>query len=94
MGSGGLRAWLCAFVLVFDALRGVLDMRIFRLLRITGFHLLTLCSSDSHLLSRVLFAPPGHYAPHYRILSSESEQFLLALSEQSALCTFFPNSPT
>ena len=41
-GSGGLRAWPCAFVLVFDALRGVLDSRILGLLRIDGFHLLTI----------------------------------------------------
>ena len=45
-----------------------------RLLRINRFHLLNnlwnLCSSYPHLLSRVLFAPPGHYAPHSRILIS------------------------
>ena len=32
-------------------------------------------------------------APHYRLLSFESAQFLLALSEQSALCTFFSLLP-
>ena len=71
-----------------DALRGVLDRRLLRLLRINGFHLLNLCSSYSNSLSRMLFAPPGHYAPHYRILSLESAQFLLALSEENASCTF------
>ena len=88
-GSGGLRAWLCAFVLVFDVLRGILDRRIFRLLRITGVHLLNLCSAYSHFQSRVLFAPPWQYAPRHRILSFEPAQFLRALSEQSALCTSF-----
>ena len=33
-GSGAPRAWLCVFVLVSDALRGVLDSRFLRLLRI------------------------------------------------------------
>ena len=51
IGSGGLRAWLCSFVFVFDALRCVLDRRILKLLRINGFHLLNLCSAYSHLLS-------------------------------------------
>ena len=50
-GPGGLRAWLRAFVTGFDALRGVLDRRLLRLLRINGFHLLNLCSAYSHLLS-------------------------------------------
>ena len=30
-GSGGLRAWLCVFVLVYDALRGVFGRRILKL---------------------------------------------------------------
>ena len=40
---GGLRAWLCAkpklrmALLIFDALRGVLDKRILSLLRVNGF---------------------------------------------------------
>ena len=41
-GPGELRAWPSAFVLVFDELRGALDRRFFRLLRVAGFHLLTL----------------------------------------------------
>ena len=62
------RAWrLCAFVLVFDALRGILGRLFFLLHRITGFHLLNLCSPYSLLQSRVLFAPPGHRAPRHRI---------------------------
>ena len=31
----------------------------------------------------MLLAPPGHVASHHRLLSFESAQFLLALSEQS-----------
>ena len=45
-------------------------------------------SSYSYLQSRVLFAPPGHYASHHRLLSFDIAQFLFAVSEQSALGTF------
>ena len=38
-GSVELRAWLCAFVRAFDALRCVLARRILKLSRINGFHL-------------------------------------------------------
>ena len=38
-GPVELRAWLCAFVLAFDALRGVLDRRFSKLSRSNGFHL-------------------------------------------------------
>ena len=51
------------------------------------------CSSYSYLQSRMLFAPPGHHASHYRLLSFESAQSLLALLEQRALCTFFSLPP-
>ena len=88
-GPGGHRAWHCALVLVFDALRDVLDRRIFRLLRITRFSFLNLCSPYSLLQSRMLLARPGQSAPHHRTLSFGSAQFLLAVSEPSAVCTFF-----
>ena len=87
------RRALCAFVLAFDALRGVLGRRISRLSRITGFHFLNLCSSYSHYQSRVPCAQPRHCAPHHRISCFDSAHFLLALSEQSALCTFFISFP-
>ena len=51
------------------------------------------CSSYLYSQSRVLFPPPGRHASHYRLLSFESAQSLLALFEQRALCTFFSLPP-
>ena len=61
--------------------------------RIIGLHLFESMQIFIVLLEqrRVLLAPHGHLASHHRLLSSESAQFLLALSEQSeqrALYTF------
>ena len=42
----------------------------------------------------MLFAPPGHHAPHSRILSFESAQSLLELSEQGAPSFLYFQRPT
>ena len=78
-GSGELRA----VVLGLDALRVVLDRRILRLhphQRSSSFESLQIIIAFLKQ-KRVLLAPPGHYVSHNRLLSFESAQFLLALSE-------------
>ena len=52
-GSVELRAWLCAFVRAFDALRCVPARRVLKLSRINGFHLYDLLHAQQFLLVRV-----------------------------------------
>ena len=65
-GSGRRRAWLCAFVLVFNALRGILDRRILRLLRVNGFPSFESVQVSIALAEQSALCTTAHYAPHHR----------------------------
>ena len=92
-------SWI--FLIRSDALRGVLDRRILRLLRICGFHRLTLWKEETQKKGKKRRGEKKEKDFIFWICAAltrscwvrPSAQFLLALAEQSAVCTFFSLFP-